>query len=91
MILFSLAILAHIKYKGNRIELETTSNTIFYGKRPLSREISANIWSRWTFSWFNPIIQLGYKKSLTSDDMWELLYDDQSEYVTKKFDEHCTS
>jgi len=41
--------------------------------------------NRLFFSWYNPVIMLGHRKPLTTDDVWELNKNDQSRYVGKMF------
>ncbi|CAG8664184.1 3258_t:CDS:2, partial [Ambispora leptoticha] len=41
-------------------------------RRRLSRDTTASLWGLISFSWISPIIKLGNKRALTSDDLWEL-------------------
>lgn len=35
-------------------------------------ESTANVFSRWTYSWMNALFRLGYTRALTIDDIWRL-------------------
>ncbi|KAG9290281.1 hypothetical protein G9A89_022257 [Geosiphon pyriformis] len=41
-------------------------------RRRLSRDTTASLWSLISFSWMSPIISLGNKQILSSEDLWEL-------------------
>ncbi|CAG8496604.1 9578_t:CDS:10 [Ambispora gerdemannii] len=41
-------------------------------RRRLSRDTTASLWGLISFSWISPIIKLGNKRALTSDELWEL-------------------
>eukprot|EP00835_Amoeboradix_gromovi_P004798 NODE_399_length_9361_cov_0.420428.p1 type:complete len:1038 gc:universal NODE_399_length_9361_cov_0.420428:245-3358(+) len=50
-----------------------------------SQESAASWYSKWTFSYFMPILKLGYNKPLEMNDIWDLLEQDKAEYNHKKF------
>ncbi|KAL9940237.1 hypothetical protein V8E36_000942 [Tilletia maclaganii] len=54
------------------------------GKRECP-ENTANLYSRLTFSWMQPLFSLGRKKFLTEDDMYALPPDDDCESLGEKF------
>ncbi|KAJ3054695.1 hypothetical protein HK097_001102 [Rhizophlyctis rosea] len=45
----------------------------------------ANVFSRLTFSWMSPLMQLGYRKDLEMDDLWNLRKVDQSSNTCDSF------
>lgn len=47
---------------------------------------TANVFSRLTFYWMQPMMSLGRKKVLTEDDMWSLPANEDSESLGKKFE-----
>ncbi|XP_047310142.1 ABC transporter C family member 2 [Impatiens glandulifera] len=55
------------------------------GGEQICPERHANIFSKFTFSWMNPIMQLGFKKPLTDKDVWKLDTWDRSETLNEKF------
>ncbi|OQR91669.1 ATP-binding Cassette (ABC) Superfamily, partial [Thraustotheca clavata] len=46
---------------------------------------SVNFLSRWTFWWASPLITLGNKRQIDSDDLWPLQEENTSESVSSKF------
>jgi hypothetical protein len=50
-------------------------------------EHDANIFSRITFHWMDPLMKLGYKKVLNMSDLWNLKLEDKAEYNSEKFQE----
>lgn len=48
-------------------------------------EVDANILSKFTFWWFNPLMVLGYKKALEMGDLYLLREQDRAENVGKNF------
>ena len=49
---------------------------------------TANIFSRLTFHWMQPMMSLGSKKFLGEEDMWSLPPDEDAEALGKKFSKH---
>jgi len=49
-------------------------------------ENSASFLSRITFWWFGGMILKGYKRPLTTDDMWSLDHNNKSNVILRKFD-----
>lgn len=43
-----------------------------------SAETTASLWARLSFSWFNPVLLVGFKKPLAMDDLYDLLDSDKS-------------
>ncbi|ORZ10482.1 multi drug resistance-associated protein MRP [Absidia repens] len=69
-------------------------------KRPVNQDISldndeskynaeenSSIFSRLFFVWMTPLIQKGYQKPLTRDDLWPLRQDDYSHILSKQFEQ----
>ncbi|CDU22833.1 probable YCF1-Vacuolar ABC transporter responsible for vacuolar sequestration of glutathione-S-conjugates [Sporisorium scitamineum] len=48
--------------------------------------VTANIFSRVTFHWMQPLMTLGAKKFLTEDDMWALPANEDAENLGRRFD-----
>lgn len=48
------------------------------GVREKSHEFGAEWFSKLTFSWFNDIVTLGYRRPLEMEDLWDLHDDDKS-------------
>ncbi|XP_066905600.1 multidrug resistance-associated protein 1 [Halyomorpha halys] len=48
-------------------------------------EENASIPSRWTFSWFNGLIYKGFKKPLTTDDLWSMNHQDSASQLYQIF------
>ncbi|CAO1618700.1 unnamed protein product [Sympodiomycopsis kandeliae] len=51
-------------------------------------ENTANIWSRLSFWWMNPMMKLGAKKFITENDLWTLPPGEDTENLGKRFDEN---
>ncbi|CAG2102694.1 unnamed protein product, partial [Medioppia subpectinata] len=51
----------------------------------LCPEYKSSFLSRLTFEWFSPLIYKGYKKPLTTDDMWLLNTENKSSFIIEKF------
>lgn len=51
-------------------------------------ESSSGVPSRLTFSWFDPFVLIGFKRSLTESDLWALNPNDASAEVAHKFDKY---
>ncbi|PWN48566.1 putative YCF1 [Violaceomyces palustris] len=49
---------------------------------------TANIFSRITFHWMQPLMTLGAKRYVTEDDMWALPPDEDAESLGKRFDKY---
>ncbi|KAJ3300226.1 Multidrug resistance-associated protein 1 [Borealophlyctis nickersoniae] len=50
-----------------------------------SPEETANIFSRLSFYWMEPLMRLGYRKHLEMDDLWNLKKQDRSSYTGARF------
>ncbi|KAL2911652.1 hypothetical protein HK105_208860 [Polyrhizophydium stewartii] len=50
-----------------------------------SPEATANIFSRLTFYWMDPLMRLGYEKDLEMDDLWNLKKTDTAAYNSEAF------
>lgn len=48
-------------------------------------ERTANLFSRITFGWINPLMKLGYKRPLTEKDIWKLDAWDRTETLISRF------
>ncbi|GAK64527.1 metal resistance protein ycf1 [Moesziomyces antarcticus] len=48
--------------------------------------VTANIFSRITFHWMQPLMTLGAKKFVTEDDMWALPANEDAENLGRRFD-----
>ncbi|KAJ9691129.1 hypothetical protein PVL29_013349 [Vitis rotundifolia] len=55
------------------------------GGEQICPERHANIFSRITFGWMNPIMQLGSKRPITEKDVWKLDSWDQTETLNNNF------
>ncbi|TKY85683.1 hypothetical protein EX895_005223 [Sporisorium graminicola] len=51
---------------------------------------TANIFSRVTFHWMQPLMTLGAKKFVTEDDMWALPANEDAENLGRRFDKFWT-
>ena len=51
-----------------------------------SPEEKASFWSRYTFSWMNPIISTGYERPLELSDIFELSLAERTSSVSSQFD-----
>ncbi|PHU29058.1 ABC transporter C family member 2 [Capsicum chinense] len=92
-VLFGLLLLFYIPdmdpYPGySPLRSEPFNNTA-YEELPEAEQICperhANIFSKITFSWMNPLMQLGYKRPLTDKDVWKLDTWDQTETLNNSF------
>ncbi|TID30754.1 hypothetical protein CANINC_000670 [Pichia inconspicua] len=54
-------------------------------ERTVYPEFSANILSRIMFWWLNPIMKLGYKRTLTDNDLFKLEEHQENDHMYKKF------
>ncbi|KAJ1599986.1 hypothetical protein NDA14_006518 [Ustilago hordei] len=50
--------------------------------------VTANIFSRITFHWMQPLMTLGAKKFVTEDDMWSLPANEDAENLGRRFDKY---
>ncbi|XP_073129277.1 ABC transporter C family member 2-like isoform X2 [Henckelia pumila] len=70
------------------VQIEYVDNTV-YEELPEEEQICperrANIFSKITFEWMNPIMQLGYKRPLTEKDVWKLDTWDKTETLNNLF------
>ncbi|KAF3450335.1 hypothetical protein FNV43_RR06415 [Rhamnella rubrinervis] len=55
------------------------------GGEYISPERHANLFSRITFSWMNPLMKLGYRRPITEKDVWKLDTWDRTETLNAKF------
>ncbi|CAL5409236.1 unnamed protein product [Camellia sinensis] len=55
------------------------------GGEQICPEKNANIFSKTTFAWMNPLMHLGYKRPLTEKDVWKLDTWDRTETLNSKF------
>ncbi|CAG2112205.1 unnamed protein product, partial [Medioppia subpectinata] len=53
-----------------------------------SPENQSSFLSRLTFSWFTPMIMNGYRKPLTTEDMWSLSTQNRTNVFIKQFNKH---
>ncbi|XP_072319302.1 ATP-binding cassette sub-family C member 4 [Eucyclogobius newberryi] len=49
---------------------------------------TANLFSRIFFCWLNPLLSLGYKRSLEEDDLYEVLPEDRSQSLGQELQRH---
>lgn len=71
-----LALIALSSRKGNKpVELE------YEGELEPSREPLASVLSLMTFSWVDPIVWKGYKKTYELSDVWNLIAKDKAEHI----------
>ena len=75
-----LALIALFSRKGNRNVLLEHEGDLAPSREPL-----ANAFSICTFSWVDPIVLLGYKKTLELPDIWNLTANDKSAAVLADF------
>lgn len=54
-------------------------------------EVRASFASRLTFSWFDGLTYLGYKKPLVVSDLWSLRYENSAAEVFPAFDKNWTA
>lgn len=75
-----LALIALTSRKGNKaVELE------YEGELEPSREPLASLFSIATFSWVDPIVWKGYKKTYELSDVWNLIPKDKAEHVLSDY------
>ncbi|CAL5409237.1 unnamed protein product [Camellia sinensis] len=55
------------------------------GGEQICPEKNANIFSKTTFAWMNPLMHLGFKRPLTEKDVWKLDTWDRTETLNSKF------
>ncbi|KAL7243212.1 hypothetical protein ACSBR1_015596 [Camellia fascicularis] len=55
------------------------------GGEQICPEKNANIFSKTTFAWMNPLMHLGFKRPLTEKDVWKLDAWDRTETLNSKF------
>lgn len=46
---------------------------------------SANIFSQWTFTWVQPLLVVGYQRTLEARDLWKLTPDMESGVLADRF------
>ncbi|KAL7089475.1 hypothetical protein ACP275_13G188700 [Erythranthe tilingii] len=92
-VLFGVLLLFYVPdldpYPGySPLQAESFDNTAYEelpGAEQVCPERHANILSKITFAWMNPIMQLGYKRPLTEKDVWKLDTWDQTETLNDSF------
>jgi ATP-binding cassette subfamily C (CFTR/MRP) protein 1 len=69
------------------------TNPLKWGPRPpvpktrqISPEYNAGIFSRLTWQWMQPLMNVGYKRPLEKNDLWEVNPDRSAEVLAKKLD-----
>ncbi|KAI8344113.1 multi drug resistance-associated protein MRP [Chlamydoabsidia padenii] len=62
------------------------SISLDYDDSKLNPEESSSIFNRLLFLWMSPMIQKGYKKPLTMEDLWNLQHEDQSRSLSEQFE-----
>ncbi|KAK0542683.1 hypothetical protein OC845_006498 [Tilletia horrida] len=50
-------------------------------------ELSSSIWSRITFSWLSPMLNIGWSRPLENDDLWELPIERTAEVMGDRVEE----
>src|SRR5271156_4535562 len=59
-------------------------------RKPCRLDWAESYWVRWIyvvlFSWLNPILNIGYKRQLTEDDLFELSPNDECGQLLKKIE-----
>ncbi|CAA0823749.1 ABC transporter C family member 2 [Striga hermonthica] len=92
-VLFGILLLVYIPdldpYPGySPLQAELVDNTAYEelpGAELVCPERHVNIFSKITFSWMNPIMQLGYRRPLTEKDVWRLDTWDRTETLNDSF------
>ncbi|KAF9074671.1 ABC protein [Rhodocollybia butyracea] len=47
---------------------------------------TASIFSQWTYSWIDPIMVLGYQRTLQASDLWKMDHSQESGHLSEKLD-----
>ena len=76
----TLALIAFVARKGNEVVLLLHEDGIEPSQEPL-----ANLLSGWTYSWVDPVVWKGYKKTLELTDVWNVEAQDQASVVLANF------
>ncbi|OIS99286.1 PREDICTED: ABC transporter C family member 2-like [Nicotiana attenuata] len=92
-VLFGLLLLFYIPnmdpYPGySPLRSESFDDTAYEelpGAEQICPERHVNIFAKITFSWMNPLMQLGYKRPLTEKDVWKLDTWDRTETLNNSF------
>ncbi|KAK4399407.1 ABC transporter C family member 2, partial [Sesamum angolense] len=92
-VLFGVLLLLYVPdldpYPGySPLRAEYVDNTAYEelpGAEQVCPERHANIFSKITFAWMNPIMQLGYRRPLTEKDVWKLDTWDRTETLNDSF------
>lgn len=92
-VLFGLLLLFYLPdlddYPGYTPVRSESFDDTAYEELPEAEQICperhANIFSKITFSWMNPLMQRGYKRPLTDKDVWELDTWDRTETLNNSF------
>ncbi|KAI9343056.1 hypothetical protein DFJ73DRAFT_961231 [Zopfochytrium polystomum] len=69
--LVSLAASAALVRTSIRVPVAAIRRKLINGKKP-SPELDASLFSRWTFSWFNYVMDHGYKNEMSLADLWSV-------------------
>ncbi|CAN6455577.1 unnamed protein product [Victoria cruziana] len=92
-LLYGMLLLVYVPnldpYVGNTLVQSEASPSTEYEELPggehICPERNVNILSKIYFRWMTPLMQLGYKKSITEKDVWKLDSWDQSEVLYNNF------
>ncbi|KAG8365655.1 hypothetical protein BUALT_Bualt18G0128600 [Buddleja alternifolia] len=92
-VLFGVLLFAHIPYLDpypgySPLLVENIDDTAYEelpGGEQVCPERHVDIFSKITFAWMNPIMQLGYKRPLTEKDVWKLDTWDKTETLYESF------
>ncbi|KAJ4467870.1 ABC protein [Lentinula aciculospora] len=47
---------------------------------------TASVFSRWTFTWIDPMMVLGYQRTLQASDLWKMDHSQESGYLSEQLD-----
>ncbi|KIK55762.1 hypothetical protein GYMLUDRAFT_831145 [Collybiopsis luxurians FD-317 M1] len=53
---------------------------------PVIPVATASLFSQWTFSWIDPIMVLGYQRTLQASDLWKMDHSQESGYLSEQLD-----
>ncbi|XP_044496374.1 ABC transporter C family member 12-like isoform X2 [Mangifera indica] len=92
-VLFGILLFIYIpnlhSHLGYTLLEDESLNSVEYDALPggehICPERNASILSRIYFGWMTPLMQLGYKKPITENDVWKLDTWDRTEILTEKF------
>lgn len=66
--------------------LNTVENERFLARERISPEETANIFSKATFWWTGGLLKLGWERALEQEDLWPLVRQDQSSFISNTFE-----